>query len=102
MCAPLPAHSPPQLPTEVSGKMADDFQGGSIDILIGIDNLYRVVLWDKVEVGEGLRAVDTVFGFVMHALGKTDSTRPSFEPTSSVGWRTCGTRLAGNLGDGAV
>ncbi|KAF0300200.1 Tripartite motif-containing protein 2 [Amphibalanus amphitrite] len=28
--------------------MADDFKGGEIDLLIGIDNLYRIVQWEQV------------------------------------------------------
>ena len=47
-------------------KMADDFREGSIDVLIGIDHIYDVVLWDQIEIDEGLRAVETVFGYVLH------------------------------------
>ena len=66
VCADLPTPSLPKMPLEMPELMADDFKGGEIDILIGIDNLYRIVLWEQVDIGGGLRAVDTVFGYVMH------------------------------------
>ena len=52
----------PQLPE----KMADDFRDRSVDILIGIDHLYQIILWDQIEINEGLRAIETVFGYVLH------------------------------------
>ena len=66
VCCPLPTPTAPPLPSEMPELMADDFGGGEVDILIGIDNLYHVVLWEQVDLGEGLRAIDTVFGYVMH------------------------------------
>ena len=59
--------------------MADDFEGGEVDILIGIDNMYHVVLWDQVNLGDGLRAIDTVFGYVVHGRhgdGSPDQDQP--------------------------
>ena len=46
-------------------KVADDFSGGQVDILIGIDRLYDIILWDQIALGDGLRAVDTMFGYVI-------------------------------------
>ena len=46
--------------------MADDFSDGQVDILVGLDHLYRIILWRQVELSEGLRAVETVFGYVLH------------------------------------
>ena len=66
VCAALPSHAPPSLPSDVSARLDDDFQGGNIDLLIGIDNMYRVVLWEQVDLGGGLRDLDTIFGFVLH------------------------------------
>ena len=66
LCSPLPATSPPKVPSALPDLMADDFEGGEVDILIGIDNLYHVVLWEQVDLGDGLRAIDTVFGYVVH------------------------------------
>ena len=75
LCSPLPATSPPKVPSALPDLMADDFEGGEVDILIGIDNLYHVVLWDQVDLGDGLRAIDTVFGYVVHGrhdVGSSD------------------------------
>ena len=64
LCVPLPNSTPPCVPSRL--EMADDFQGGEVDLLIGLDNIYRVVLWEQVDLGEGLRAIETVFGYVLH------------------------------------
>ena len=72
LCSPLPTTPPPQMPSRL--EMADDFEGGEIDLLIGVDNLYRVVLWEQIDLGEGLRAVETVFGYVLH--GQKGETGP--------------------------
>ena len=66
VCSPLPVPSLSGIAPQMPERMADDFKGGDIDILIGIDNIYGIVLWEQFDVGEGLRAVDTVFGYVMH------------------------------------
>ena len=66
VCSPLPVPSLSKVPGQMPEMMADDFKGGEIDLLIGIDNLYRIVQWEQVDVGDGLRAVATVFGYVMH------------------------------------
>ena len=34
--------------------MADDFEGGKVDLLIGIDHVYRVVLRGQLEIGRSL------------------------------------------------
>ena len=76
LCSPLPTAEPPLVPSEI--QMADDFQGGEVDILIGIDNLYRIVLWDQRELADGLRAMETIFGYVLHGChgGDPDGQRP--------------------------
>ena len=66
LCSPLPATSPPTGPSGLPDWMADDFDGGEVDLLIGIDYLYHVVLWEQIEIGEGLRAIETIFGYVLH------------------------------------
>ena len=66
VCSPLPTPSLSGLPPDMPDSMADDFEGGAVDLLIGIDNLYRIVLWDQVDLGNGLRAIKTLFGYVMH------------------------------------
>ena len=66
LCSPLPPASPSHVPPAQPGLMADDFEGGEVDLLIGIDNLYHVVLWNQIDLGEGLRAIETVFGYVVH------------------------------------
>ena len=64
LCAPVTPTAPPVVDTDV--KLADDFSGGQVDILIGTDQLYDVVLWEQIALGEGLRAIDTIFGYVIH------------------------------------
>lgn len=65
LCAPLPPTEPPANLAE-DLILADDFSGGQIDILIGTDQFYRVVLQDYVMLSEELRAFDTIFGYVLH------------------------------------
>ena len=57
-----------QLPPQV--QLADDLEGGPIDLLIGADQMYRVILWDQDEVAPGLRLVETVFGHVLHGVAQ--------------------------------
>ena len=64
LCGPLPATQPPRIEAELD--MTDDFSNGQVDVLIGLDHLYRIILWRQVELSEGLRAVETVFGYVLH------------------------------------
>ena len=64
LCSPLPTAPPPQVPSDM--EMADDFGDGDVELLIGIDNMYRIVLWEQLELSEGLRAVETVYGYVLH------------------------------------
>ena len=67
LCAPIP---PADMPAGVAEDfvLADDFSGGDIDILIGSDQFYRAVLIDSVVLGERLRALDTIFGYVIHGV----------------------------------
>ena len=64
LCDPLPTTPSPK--PDPGLDMADDFTGGQIDVLIGIDHLYRIILWKQVELTEGVRAIETVFGYVLH------------------------------------
>ena len=66
LCSPLPATSPANVPSGLPEMMADDFEGGEVDLLIGIDHVYRVVLRRQLEMGERLRVIETVFGYVIH------------------------------------
>ncbi|KAF0296381.1 hypothetical protein FJT64_006167 [Amphibalanus amphitrite] len=76
LCAPLPpAEQPEGLDENI--ELADDFSGGQVDILIGTDQYYKVVLRDCVVLDESLRALDTIFGYVIHGKGTStgQSTR---------------------------
>ena len=64
LCSPLPTVPLPPVPSDL--EMADDFEGGDVDLLIGLDHLYRIVLWEQLELSEGLRAIETIFGYVLH------------------------------------
>ena len=66
LCSSLKTPGSPPVTSTLPDRMADDFSGGQVDILIGIDRLYDIILWDQIAIGDGLRAVDTVFGYVMH------------------------------------
>ena len=76
LCSALPANT--ELPKSplLPEKMADDFRDGPIDILIGIDLLYEVILWHQIEIEEGLRAIETVFGYVLHGRQCNTSDQP--------------------------
>ncbi|KAF0310149.1 hypothetical protein FJT64_018774 [Amphibalanus amphitrite] len=64
----------PQRPEglEENIELADDFSGGQVDILMGTDQYYKVVLRNCVVLDESLRALDTIFGYVIH--GKSTSS----------------------------
>ena len=47
-----------------------------MDILIEIDNLYRIVLWDQRELPDGVRAIETIFGYVLHGCHGEDINGP--------------------------
>ena len=66
LCAQLTPARPPAVRFTPHLLLADDFQGGPVDVLIGVDHLYRIVLWDQVRLTDRLRAVETVFGYVLH------------------------------------
>ena len=68
LCAPVTPTAPPTVDSKVN--LADDFSGGRVDILIGTDQLYDIVLWDQIALEEGLRAIETIFGYVIH--GRSD------------------------------
>lgn len=74
LCVPVTA-KPPEVPSLPSVLMADDFRDGPVEILIGCDQMYDVVLWNQMEVGPGLRLVDTVFGYVLH--GQAQGQQPA-------------------------
>lgn len=73
---PTPAR-PPTVVFEPHVLFADDFQGGSVDVLIGVDQIYKVVLHDQICLSDRLRAVDTVFGYVIHGREELPVTSPS-------------------------
>ena len=75
LCAPLP---PAERPTGLDEniELADDFSGGQVDVLIGADQYYKVVLLDCVILHESLRALDTIFGYVIHGKG-TSTGQPT-------------------------
>ncbi|KAK4309817.1 hypothetical protein Pmani_018578 [Petrolisthes manimaculis] len=66
LCAPLPPRKPPSCTTLQGIQLADDFSAGPIDILIGTDQIYNVILWKQIPISKGLRAIETVFGYVVH------------------------------------
>ena len=68
--------TPPRVHSRL--EMADDVGGGDVDILIGTDQMYRVVLWDQIEIREGLRAIETIFGYVLHGHGGDSFWRATF------------------------
>ena len=81
LCSPLPAVQPPAALPPL--EMADDFTGGTVKLLIGIDHLYKVILWEQVEIQEGLRAVETIFGYVLHGQHDSRLTRSQHQSLHS-------------------
>ncbi|XP_045132204.1 uncharacterized protein LOC123516668 [Portunus trituberculatus] len=66
LCAPLPPRKLPSWPGLEEIQLADDFSAGNIDILIGTDQIYDVILWNQIPISKDLRAIETVFGYVVH------------------------------------
>ena len=66
LCAPLPQRKPPSWTALEGVQLADDFGSGTIDILIGTDQIYDVILWNQIPISKRLRAIETVFGYVVH------------------------------------
>lgn len=72
---PTPAR-PPAVRFEPHLLLADDFVGGPVDVLIGVDQMYKVLMWDQIPLTDGLRAVETVFGYVLHGRDDAPVTSP--------------------------
>ncbi|XP_043236743.1 uncharacterized protein LOC122389116 isoform X2 [Amphibalanus amphitrite] len=66
LCSQLTPARPPTAVFTPHLLLADDFEGGPVDVLIGADLMYRVVLWEQVKLTDHLRALETVFGYVLH------------------------------------
>ncbi|XP_043209416.1 uncharacterized protein LOC122374634 isoform X2 [Amphibalanus amphitrite] len=66
LCAPVNDRKPDFLSLPSGVKLADDYQGGPVDLLIGLDQMYHVVLWNHVQVSPALRLIETIFGHVLH------------------------------------
>ncbi|KAF0294125.1 hypothetical protein FJT64_008179 [Amphibalanus amphitrite] len=67
---PTPAR-PPAVTYQPHLLLADDYHGGPVDILIGVDQMYKVLMWKQIPLTDRLRAVETVFGYVLH--GRDDA-----------------------------
>ena len=81
LCAPLPTRAIPSHPALSTLFLADDFKAGPVDILVGSDAMNRFLLWNQIPLTAELRAIETVFGFVLH--GPTQQTpRTSTNPTT--------------------
>ncbi|KAF0293852.1 hypothetical protein FJT64_008401 [Amphibalanus amphitrite] len=52
-------------------------KGGPVDVLIGVDQIYKIVLHDQICLSDRLRAVDTVFGYVIHGREELPVTSTS-------------------------
>lgn len=89
LCAPLPTRSIPRHPALQELQLADDFTAGDVDILVGSDVMNRLMLWRQIPLSPELRAVETVFGFVIH--GPTREQKCHTPPTSTSSLRV--TRL---------
>ncbi|XP_043230696.1 uncharacterized protein LOC122385999 [Amphibalanus amphitrite] len=75
LCVPVGTYSLPEnLSLPPSVVLADDYREGPVDLLIGCDQIYQVVMWDQVEVGPGLRLIETVFGHVLHGQAQNQQT----------------------------
>ena len=79
---PTPAR-PPAVTFEPHLLLADDYQGGPVDVLIGVDQMFTVLMWNQVRLTDRLRAVETAFGYVLH--GRDDA--PAASPTAKYALR---------------
>ncbi|XP_037082413.1 uncharacterized protein LOC119103070 [Pollicipes pollicipes] len=61
--------------------LADNFAVGLVDVLIGANQLYSVLLWNQISLAANLRAIETVFGHVIHGQ-EGDTVNP--QPTTST------------------
>ena len=78
LCGPLGERQIPVDVTLPSGvQLADDYKEGPIDMLIGLDQMYLVVLWDHVELSPSLRLIETIFGHVLHGLAVGPGEQPN-------------------------
>ena len=80
LCAPLPPRKPPSSTILEDINLPDDFGEGSVDILIGTDQMYEIVLWNQTLVTKWLRANETIFSYVLH--GGNGEARISPRPHS--------------------
>ena len=76
LCSQLTPTRPPAAVYSQHLLLADDFEGGPVDVLIGADMLYRVVLWEQVRLTDHLRALETVFGYILHGRDELPVTTP--------------------------
>lgn len=75
LCAPLLLRTPPPTANHEGIQLADDFREGPLDILIGTDQMYNIILWNQIPISRGLRAIETIFGYVIPgAIGETRIT----------------------------
>jgi hypothetical protein len=77
LCAPLSARAVPVAPTDLSAPLADDFGAGAIDIIVGTADYNSLVSTEQLTLTTKLRAISTVFGWVIH--GTTGAAAP-FDP----------------------
>ena len=80
LCVPVPALPPEVMSLPQGVQLADDHGEGPVALLIGCDQLYKVVLWDQLEVSPGLRLIETIFGYVLHgqAQGEQSGQRHAY------------------------
>ena len=76
LCAPLPPRKPPSLTALEGIHLADDFGAGPIDMLNGTDQIYNVILWSQIPISRGPRAIETIFGYVIHGGAEAASLLP--------------------------
>ena len=68
ICAPLKRKTIPDHPALQDIPLADDGQGGPVDVLIGSDEYYKVIKHAHIELTPTLRALDTLLGWVLHGV----------------------------------
>ena len=79
LCAPLKPRRLPDMPVLDTLCLADDFEPGIVDIIIGTDVYYTFLGQQHIQLTQNLRAVSTSFGWVIH--GKSDDYDLPFDPT---------------------
>ena len=76
LCCPLKRRVLPCHPDLTGLPLADDLGEGEVDILIGTDYFYQLMGNAQISLSPSLRAIETLFGWVIHGRGDSNIAAP--------------------------